>query len=297
MQNASSSSELKFGCPQWSNPLWSKLIYSSNVAKTKSLSAYSGLFNSVEGNTSFYHLPSSESLQQWAEMVPDQFRFTFKFPQTISHQGLLADKVPLLLESLNRFSVLENKLGCLMLQLPSRYSPSNMSDLAAFLRALPKDFNYAIEARHLGFFDKSEQEKQFNQLLEEHDVNRIIMDTRGLFSCQTQVSDLTRDVQTKKPKVPTNVIVTGGCPVIRFVGHPNIDSNRQFLAPWMKKVTEWRGQGIHPYFFFHMPDNTEAPWLAQAFFNWIKDAYPQYQWPSLNLPSYHSNQLDIFSQH
>lgn len=148
----------------------------------------------------------------------------------------------------------------------------------------------------MGFFDKSEQEQQFNQLLMEYNVNRIIMDTRGLFACQTSASDLVRDVQAKKPKIPTNVIATGNCPVIRFVGHPNIDSNRLFLTPWMHKINQWREQGIHPYMFFHMPDNSEAPWLAQAFFRWIKDEYPQHQWPSLDLPSYHSNQLDIFSQ-
>lgn len=295
VRNAANINELKFGCPEWSNPLWSKLIYSSNLAKTQSLNAYSALFNSVEGNTSFYHLPSSKTVQQWSEMVPDRFRFTFKFPQTISHQGLLCEKAPLILEALNRFSMLEHKLGCLMLQLPSRYSPDYMSDLATFIQTLPKEFNYAIEVRHLAFFDKSEHEKRFNQLLIEHQVNRIIMDTRGLFSCQSEASDLVRDVQTKKPKVPTNVIATAKSPIIRFVGHPNIDSNRQFLAPWMKKINDWREQGIHPYLFFHMPDNSEAPWLAKAFFNWIQDAYPQHSWPNLNLPSYHSNQLDIFS--
>ena len=46
---------------------------------------YASLFNSIEVNSIFYKLPRHSTVVNWAEAVPDNFRFTFKVSKTITH--------------------------------------------------------------------------------------------------------------------------------------------------------------------------------------------------------------------
>lgn len=278
----------------WSKPLWVDQIYGRGIPGSRHLEQYAKYFNSVEGNTSFYHLPGLESIHQWNEMVDQDFRFTFKFPKDISHQAHLADSPELLHTMFERFAVLEDKLGCLMLQLPASFSPVKLPELRSFLSQLPKQFKYAVEVRHMGFFDKGENEKQFNHMLMELDVNRVIMDTRGLFACKDSKDPLVRDVQGKKPKVPTNVIATATSPIIRVVGHPDLEQNEVFMLPWIHKIQSWLEQGLTPYLFFHMPDNNITPWLAEAFFTQYREVFPDTELPQFTLPQRSVTQFDIF---
>ena len=65
-----------------------------NARPAEHLADYARVFSSVEGNTTFYASPTPETVQRWADAVPDHFRFSFKFPKEISHQSDLvsADK-------------------------------------------------------------------------------------------------------------------------------------------------------------------------------------------------------------
>ena len=192
-----------------------------------------------------------------------------------------------------RFSQVGERIGCLMLQLPGGFWPDKLARLESLFKQLPQDFDYAVEVRHLGFFDKGEQEKRFNQLLARYDVNRVIMDTRGLFAEPPQTA-LVEEVQSKKPRVPTNVVATGGNPIVRFVGHPDLARNREFYRPWLNKLAQWCDAGLTPYFFFHMPDNAMAPWLAEQFFEDVNQAHPHIATPRLTLPPFDSGQGDMF---
>lgn len=275
----------------WTHAKWKKELFSRISAPD--LQQYSGLFTSVEGNTSFYHLPDERAILGWKELVPANFRFTFKFPQQISHHKNILAEPDLLRLTLDRFALMEEKLGVLMLQLPASFGPTRLDELSQFFRALPADFNYAVEVRNQAFFAKGEDERQFNRLLHQHNVNRVIMDTRGLFSCDNSNDPLLLDVQTKKPKVPTNVLATASHPIVRFVGHPVIEDNDRFLTPWIHKVQQWRTSGIQPYLFFHMPDNAYAPWLVQRFFEQYRRHYPEAELPNFTLPDQQRSQLNL----
>ena len=69
------------GCPQWQHPGWNGRL----PAGESPLERYSRVFNSVEGNTSFYATPSRKQCEQWRAQVPEDFRFLFKFPRQITH--------------------------------------------------------------------------------------------------------------------------------------------------------------------------------------------------------------------
>src|SRR5665213_2948074 len=49
------------------------------------LEIYASLFNSVEINSSFYKVPMASTVQKWAALVPENFKFTFKLWRDITH--------------------------------------------------------------------------------------------------------------------------------------------------------------------------------------------------------------------
>ena len=167
-------------------------------------------------------------------------------------------------QQLSLLTPLKDKLGVMMLQLPASFGPDKLGVLEQFLAALPTELNVAVEVRHLAFFAKGDEEKALNQVLIRHNANRIIMDTRALFTGPCN-NALLEEVRDKKPRVPVNVIATGSTPVVRFVGNDVDDDNLRCLTPWVKKVHQWLNDGKDVYFFCHRPDNKDAPWLAQQF--------------------------------
>ncbi|MFP2770743.1 DUF72 domain-containing protein [Oceanisphaera sp. KMM 10153] len=252
---------LYLGLSQWSHPAWPGQLLGRELKTTEHLLDYGRVFNSVEGNTSFYGVPDANSLHRWATQVPDHFRFTFKFPATVSHQGRLGDNITTALDFIEQLSPLHRQLGMLMLQLPAACGPEQLDGLEQLLAALPDRFQYGVEVRHPAFFAKGEAERRFNRLLLERGANRIIMDSRPVFSCPPTTPALA-DAQQKKPQVPVHIISTGPAPVIRFIGHPEQELNRPFWQPWVPRIHAWLGEGKSVYLFVHTADNRLAPLLA-----------------------------------
>ncbi len=263
-KSALSRGKIYIGLPMWQHSHWPQTWFASYPKTQNPLSLYCQEVNSVEGNTTFYSLPHKEAVLRWRDAVNDDFRFTFKFHQNISHVHQLQHCQEDVIQQLELLAPLKEKLGLMMLQLPASFSPDKLDNLRFFLDRLPKELTLAVEVRHLAFFAKGDDEKKLNQLLIQYNANRVIMDTRALFTGPCD-SELLADVRSKKPRVPVNVIATGQCPVVRFVGNDNSDDNERCLIPWINKVLQWQAQGKDVYFFCHRPDNKDAPWLAQQF--------------------------------
>jgi len=255
------SKKIYFGLAQWHHSKW----YTRSSPSNRSLQQYSSSFSSVEGNTSFYALPSEQNLRLWHEASPDHFKYCFKFPQDISHKQTLTHCSRQVCEFLNRISLLKDKLGLLWLQLDASFSVADLQKLEHFLSALPTEFNYAVEVRNLDFYKKDQSEQRFNQLLQSYQVNRVIFDTRSLFA-NSQLKDLaTCEALQAKPRVPTHVITTASSPFVRIIVPMDRKLGEQVLQQWANKAAQWLDQGLTPYFFFHTPDNAQAPELARYF--------------------------------
>lgn len=54
-----------------------------------SLAAYSRAFNFVEVNSTFYEIPPLKQVEKWRRMVPQDFQFTVRAHQTITHKNRL----------------------------------------------------------------------------------------------------------------------------------------------------------------------------------------------------------------
>ncbi len=97
----------------------------------------------------------------------------------------------------------------------------------------------------------------------EQNIDRIIMDSRPVFAAKPDTPAVI-DAHEKKPKVPVHAIATAEHPMIRFIGHPDMEQNLRFFKPWENKLAEWVQQGKQPYVMIHTPDNVEAPELPLA---------------------------------
>lgn len=245
------------GGPQWQDPKWNALLPPGQSP----LARYSRVFNSVEGNTTFYATPSQEQCRQWRSQVPDDFRFLFKFPRAISHDRLLAGVGTQAQDFLDILSPLEDVLGPFLLQLPAAFGPEHLNNLWHFVDALPEPLTCTVEVRHQAFFSKGEAEKALNRGLRERNIARVCFDGRALFSAAPD-NEATRDAQRKKPQVPIHLLPVDAPPVVRYIGHPDLASNRPFLAPWVERVSSWINDDRRPFVFMHMPDNGAALALA-----------------------------------
>ena len=141
------------GCSGWSYNSWLSHFYPANLGSKQWLAYYSKVFDFVEIDSSFYHMPNQFMVNRWAKATPENFRFTAKVPQTITHEKRLGDVEGDLEFFHKAIAPLEKKLLCLLLQLP----PSlNKEEGLKKLQGLPIDkrFRYAVEPRHKTWFDE-----------------------------------------------------------------------------------------------------------------------------------------------
>lgn len=267
---------------------WIGRLFPAGTKQTDFLLRYAEVFNTVEGNTTFYALPTAETVARWGEQVPDAFRFCFKFPRTITHDKLLVDSAAEVSEFLDRIAPLGPKLGTLMLQLPPRFGPGQLATLATFIDALPAGFHYAVELRHDLFFAGGVEEDDAVALLRERAIDLVMMDARGLHSGKSLAQ---ADVRSRKPNLPVVMRATGSRPIVRCVPHESFDAGRQLVEPWAPQLARWIADGKTPYFFMHAPDDTFAPENAYAFHAMLRtyaDVGELPAWPGA------PRQLDMF---
>jgi len=276
------------GCPGWGMKSWIGRLFPAGTKHTDFLLRYAEVFNTVEGNTTFYALPAVDTVARWGDSVPDAFRFCFKFPRPITHDKLLIDCGAEVGEFIDRVAPLGAKLGSLMLQLPPRFGPAQLAALATFLDALPAGFHYAVELRHDLFFAGGPEEDDAVALLRERQVDLVMMDARGLHAGNSLAA---ADVRARKPKLPVVMRATASRPIVRCVPHESFEAGRHLVEPWVPQLAKWITDGKTPYFFMHAPDDTFAPENAYAFHAMLRahaDVGELLPWPGA------PRQLDMF---
>jgi len=137
---------------------WKGVFYPSGVPARDYLTYYGRIFNAVEMDTTFYAIPRPAVVQGWAAAVPENFRFTAKTPQSITHMMGLANAGQFMVEFIDTMRLLGDKLGVILIQLPPSYSIDKLSILAAFLKDLPVDIRFAVEFRHQSWYIKQTAE-------------------------------------------------------------------------------------------------------------------------------------------
>ncbi|HEY0249988.1 MAG TPA: DUF72 domain-containing protein [Kofleriaceae bacterium] len=261
--------EILLGCPGWGTKSWVGRLFPTGTRSTEFLERYARVFNTVEGNTTFYALPPADVVARWREQVPDTFRFCFKFPRAISHDKLLVDCGAELDEFYETIRPLA--ISTLMLQLPPRFDRTQLARLAQFLDRLPREHHVAVEPRHEEFFDGSAADRELQQLLTEREVDLVIMDARGLHRTKSLTL---AEVRGKKPALPVVVRTTANRPIVRCVPNEDFEDSRAEITQWADQVAAWIAAGKQPIFFMHSPDDTFAPEHAYKFAKLLRARCP-----------------------
>jgi len=142
------------GASGYSFKEWCGTFYPEKMKAEEMLPFYSARLPTVEINNTFYRMPRTEMLQNWAAITPAEFRFAIKSPRRITHMARLkaesvGDSVGFLYKALE---ALGPKRGPVLFQLPPNMK-KDLPRLQAFLPMLPKDHRAAFEFRNDTWFD------------------------------------------------------------------------------------------------------------------------------------------------
>ncbi|NVK27558.1 MAG: DUF72 domain-containing protein [Flavobacteriia bacterium] len=271
--------KIYYGMAQWQHPAWVNWLYPASLPSAERVGRYSQVFSTVEVGSTFYTKVDDAQLMRWYESVSDEFKFSFKAPQTVTHRlierpwdDVQQDWLAFMLS----LQPLQNKLGPTMLQFPAVCDSRALEVILALCDMWTLSTPLSVEVRNLDYFDKAQTETAFLSSLAERNVNRVIMDSRPVFSTEAYCESLV-DAQKKKPRVPCHPVATANHPVIRFIGHPDLPRNDLWLDQWATKLSQWLSDGLTPSVFVHSSDNIAAPTLAAQLDEKVSALLPGYQ--------------------
>jgi uncharacterized protein YecE (DUF72 family) len=262
---------LYVGCAMWTHKAWPGRYLPQPLPPHKRLSAYAGLCNAVEGNTTFYAIPARDTVASWAQQTDPDFRLVAKLPRTVTHEHRLAGADEDVRAFLHAIEPLGPRAHALWIQLPGSFAPADLPVLARFLRRLPAAYRYAVEVRHPGFFTEP---RPLEAVLASVNAEWIPFDTTVFFA-EPPISDVERATWTAKPRVPRRTRALTDRPIVRYLGR---DANARTIAgwaPWIDTVVEWLREGRSPTMFIHTPDDAEAPMLARRFHEAVRARLPE----------------------
>lgn len=135
------------GCSGFVYPGWKGKFYPAELARSKWLAHYSTKFNTVELNGTFYRFPVAKNLKAFYTATPADFRFSVKANKVITHSLKMKNAA----EKVDEFvkiaeEGLEDKLGCILFQLPPsfKYSEENLENI---INTVPLKPSTVIEFR------------------------------------------------------------------------------------------------------------------------------------------------------
>ncbi|MBI3537644.1 MAG: DUF72 domain-containing protein [Chloroflexi bacterium] len=178
--------EMYLGTQGWSYKSWVGNFYPPATPPGDFLKEYAKQFRVVEIDSTYYGAPRDSTIQNWRAGTPDNFRFTAKFPQTITHEKMLKQVEGETIRFLDAMRGLGEKLGPLLLQFPYHFKPDQFDALAQFLAQLPGDLRFAIEVRHKGWLTD-----KFFALLEEFRVAYALTDYAFMPTVERVTTDFT----------------------------------------------------------------------------------------------------------
>lgn len=252
---------MHLGAPVWSCRDWAGTLWPSATKPGAFLEHYARVFNAVEGNTTFYAVPSRDTLARWRDDTPPGFEFCCKLPRTITHDKQLVGAERELDAFVELLGVLGDRLGPTMIQLPPSFGPRQLGTLAATLARLPRTMPFAVEPRHRGVFDGGAAHRDFDALLREHGVDRVVFDTQVLHASRDR-DPLVVAAQSRKPNLPVLEVATARRPIVRIVGVSDAEACRPAFERWARRAAQWIAEGRSPSLFVHTPDDREVPRLA-----------------------------------
>lgn len=198
------------------------------------LQYYAALFNSLEVNSIFYKLPRGSTVINWAENVPDNFRFTFKVSKTITHVKGLKFAIKDINDFIKTVENIGEKKGCLLAQFPPSLKIEKLDELQKLLETLGeatynRDWKLALEFR-----DPSWYEREVFELLDEYRAAMVIHD---MPKSATPLNDVRDDF----------IYLRFHGPELRYRG----DYSDEFLKRYAGYINKWINEKKTVYAYFN----------------------------------------------
>lgn len=150
------------------------------MKQTEYLVHYAKTFRTVEIDSTYYGTPAVSTVESWYRKTPPDFIFAAKVPQIITHEKMLTDCEAEFDEFIETISLLKEKLGPLLLQLPRfnqfefKTGDEFLARLRPFLVRLPEKVatNLVVEIRNKPWLNQN-----LLDCLREHKVSLALTDT------------------------------------------------------------------------------------------------------------------------
>ena len=246
--------EFLLGCSGWNytdtsdKGGWTGVFYPDK--DTKRLRFYSQFFNTAEMDSIFYEKFYSKMTKGtfigMVKATPENFQFSVKVPETITHRKRLEVKKGAITEFeifLDKISPLKNsnKLGAILLQLPPSFTVNDFKNIEGFLDRLPTNgYDYSVEFRHPSWKTEGPWD-----MLKHYNIAAVMTDSPANENLEF-LSEVT--------------VTTADHSFIRFHGRNikghywyNYLYNKEELKPWVEKVEQIRKQTkvLRAYFNNH----------------------------------------------
>lgn len=235
------------GTTGWSNKEWNGNYYPKGTNSKSFLSEYDKLFNTIELNTTHYHIPSEDKIADWKSKVDGIFRFCPKVPQIISHRSNLASETSQTNTFFRAIQSFKENLGPCFMQMPEYFSPQNADQLLYFLERKPKAIKFAIELRHKDWFtDAAKNLRSLGDKLSALNTSILITDVAGR-----------RDV--------CHGILSNETLMLRLVGNGGHPSDNLRMNSWIDLITVNKSKISDVYLFFHQPQMELIPDMVNHF--------------------------------
>ena len=131
-----------------------RLVLPKGLKSADRLTFYAEHFDTLEIDSTFYACPSPRTVEGWAAKTPDDFIFSVKVPQIITHEKVLVGCDTEFKQFVETMGILGGKLGPMVLQFPFfdkgvfKSQTDFLDRLIPFLKQLPHDRMFAVEIRN-----------------------------------------------------------------------------------------------------------------------------------------------------
>ena len=217
---------IRIGTSGWVYRHWQEIFYPEDLPQKQWFAHYAKFFDTVEINSTFYHLQKESVFEHWGQQAPAGFLYAVKASRYITHIKHLKECEDPLKTFLNRISLLGQALGPILFQLPPGFS-IDLSRLECFLALLPEGFSYAMEFRNPTWLTE-----EVFALLERFGVAVCIHDM---------------------PPLHVPLRITATFVYLRF--HGDVDHAGDYppeaLAVWAERMQAWQHQGLVVYAYFN----------------------------------------------
>jgi len=212
------------GCSGWYYDHWVGPFYPEGLPRGEWLKVYSDKFNSVEVNSTFYHLPSENVVKGWRKRTPDDFKISLKMNRIVTHEQRFRNTGEMIERFYELADILGEKLGAVLVQL----HPEEELDLEMLKKIgekLDTEKENFIEFRHPSWY-----------VPEAYDCLKEL----GLGFCIVSTPDL-----------PEKVLKTTENAFVRFHGTDkwyDYEYKKEELKNWAEKIKKLKAKRVYAYF-------------------------------------------------